>query len=534
MYEKMMVIIRGTIHFENRKEEEKMKKLRIISYLIGIFLGICLLVVFSNLSFFTENIRSEVLIHSYIHLSKSKLLNWALFFIGILFVVSAYQTNFYIKNPDDKAPLYFSLYCWMTIIAVITTIFPYGSWITILKLVYIATYLTILILHFYIHSFLNKQAHPFVSYFIWIFASVMILFTIITDIQFLVGLYQYSILLSVSYLIYITFLSFQKLLDRTPRFIENFISILILTVTNIQHLLVGFHLIEGESLQGMGLIIFFIIHSALNMERFLTSYSETQEMKHLLQEKVKERTMELERANREMIIIQNEKSQLISNICHDLSNPITSISMVTKGIIDDVIPATNKQYLVEIHNKSNLMEKLLADLRQLNMLESNQINFHFEKLDWYHFTESMFNNYRAFLRSESIQYELHFEKTLEQDTAVMIDPLRMEQVFLNLISNSVKHTPGGGSIDVSVGLDEKIKQAFLTISDNGTGIDSNQLPLIYNRFYRTDPARTDKESTGLGLNIVENIIIKHKGSIHVESEKGLGTNFTINIPLAVE
>ncbi|WP_335505255.1 sensor histidine kinase [Bacillus sp. JJ722] len=511
-----------------------MKKYSVISYILGIVLGSFLLTVFTNFSFFVESIQKEVLVYSAIRTSNLDLLVWSLFFIGILFVVSAFQTNFYIKQPDDKAPLYFSVYCWIIIAGTIVTIMPYGNWVLLLKLAYIFNYISILALHVYIHSFLNKKIHPFLTKFIWINVGILVVLTVFTNVHFMVILLQYSIILSFFYFIYIFYLSLQKLRDKTIKSIGNFISVLIFIIANIQHVLIGYQLIEGDSLMGLGLFVFFIIHSALNMERFLNSYSETIEMKRLLQEKVKERTIELEKTNKEIRRIQTEKSQITSDICHDLSNPITSISMITKGIIEDVIPATDKQYLVEILNKSKLMEKLLEDLRQLNMLESNQINFHLEKMDWYLYMERIFNNYRANLRTENIEYELHIEKSSQQEAAVMIDPIRMEQVFFNIISNSVKYTPVGGSIEVIIGLDDKVKQAFMMVSDSGIGIDSTQLPHIYDRFYRTEPFRVEKESTGLGLNIVKSIIARHKGSIHVESEKGKGTIFIVNIPLVVE
>lgn len=511
-----------------------MKKFSVVSYIVGIALGIFLITVFLNLPFYVENMQKEIISYKFDYSDKLTLLVWSVFFIGILFVVSSFQTNLYMKNPDDKVSLYFSLYCWTIIAGTILGILPYGNWLFILKLSYICTYISLLAFHVYIHAYLNRQVHPLIEKFVWGFLGILIVLTLLTNVEVMFLLLKFSSFFSLCYFLYIFYLSVQKLRDKTIQSIGNFVSILILSIANFNHVLVSYGVLEGESIFGVGLFIFLIIQSALNMERFLNSYSETIEMKRLLQEKVKERTMELEKANIEMRRIQCEKSQIISDICHDLSNPITSISMVTKGIIEDVIPATDKQYLVEILNKSNLMEKLLEDLRQLNMLESNQINFHLEKLDWYHYMERIFNNYRANLRSENIEYELHIEKPSQQEAVVMIDPLRMEQVFFNIISNSIKYTPAGGSIEVIIGLDEKIQQAFMKVSDNGIGIDSNQLPHIYDRFYRTEPIRAEKESTGLGLNIVKSIIARHRGNIHVESEKGRGTVFTINIPLVAE
>nr|WP_230203666.1 sensor histidine kinase [Bacillus massiliigorillae] len=477
--------------------------------------------------------RKEVLLYSFVQSSNLELIVWSLFFIGILFTVSFFQSNLYIKRPDDKVPLYFSFYIWTIIISMVLMIIPYGDWFLLLKLIYICNYMSLYFFHIYISAFLHKQAHRLLTMFIIICVSVLTVLTMFNNFDFIVKLFQLNSMLYFCYFIYLLYVTWRKFREKQKQIIWVFISVIIIVLTGFQHQLVIYHVIEEVSQNGLGIFLFLLIHSVLNMERFLNSYSETVEMKQLLQEKVKERTVELERANVEMRSLQNEKSQIISDICHDLSNPITSIGMISKGMLEEVIPVTNKQYLVEILNKSSLMEKLLGDLRQLNMLENNQIHFHLEKVDWYDYMKRIFTDYDANLQSEDIKYKLHMDKVPKQNAEVLIDPLRMEQVYFNIISNSIKYTPVGGSVEVSVGLDYATQQAFLKVSDSGIGIDSSQLHLIYDRFYRTEPIKADKESTGLGLNIVKSIISRHEGSINVESEKGKGTTFIIRIPLAV-
>lgn len=146
-----------------------MKKINIVSYIMGILLGVFLMIVFLNLSYFAENIRKEVLVYSFTSSSNSQLLVWSLFFIGVLFLVSSFQMNLYIKKPDDKVPLYFSFYSWMIIISIVATIFPYGNWIILLKLVHISTYITLLIFHYYIHAFLISK---YISFLLILYGSI--------------------------------------------------------------------------------------------------------------------------------------------------------------------------------------------------------------------------------------------------------------------------------------------------------------------------------------------------------------------------
>ena len=187
-----------------------------------------------------------------------------------------------------------------------------------------------------------------------------------------------------------------------------------------------------------------------------------------------------------------------------------------------------------MYNQSQLMKSMLEDLRQLNLLESNQLHFQMQKTNWYDFTESVFNRYKELVQIEGLTYIYSLESNDNKNRMVIVDSLRLEQVYFNLISNSVKFTPADGKIEVKVGIDEKKGKATLKIIDNGVGMTADQLPQVYNRFFRTEPIRPEKQSTGLGLNIVRSIITKHQGHIQIESEQGKGTIVTIMIPLFID
>lgn len=508
-----------------------MRKFIVISYGIGFLFGLYFIDIFLNLSFYVENIHSEVLEYSSIKISKFEILVFSLFFMGILFIISVFQTKFYIKKPNDKISLYYSVYCWIVFMIIGATIFPYGNWMIVLKFVYICSIVGFIIFHHYFHAYLNKQPNKLFIYGIWLSSFVFIIGIALAGIPTAVLLFKYFVGIQFCYLFYVLFQSYIKLSEHTVQSVGNFICIIILLATSFQGFLVDYEYLDGTSLEAIGMFLFFTIHSTLSADRFLTSYSQTLEMKKLLQIKVKERTRELELANQEMQRIELEKRQTISNICHDLSNPLTSIYVVSKGLMDEIIPQNDKQFFEEIYNQSRLMEKLLTDLRQLNLLESYQLGFHMEEVEWFSFMERLFNNYRSNLQREQLSYTLFVDKHSEQELKVVIDPLRMEQVFLNLLSNSVKFTPKKGLIEVKIGVKPEDKEVYFVVSDNGVGIDYNQLPKIFDRFYRTKPIREEKDSTGIGLNIVKSIIDRHNGSIQVNSEPKKGTNVSVKIPL---
>lgn len=508
-----------------------MKKFIVISYSIGLIFGVYLLDVFLNLTFYLENIHSEVLRYTSNQVSKFGILVFSLFFMGVLFLISVFQTKFYMKKPDDKTPLYYSVYCWIVYLVIGATIFPYGDWEAVLKFLYVCSSVGFIVFHHYFHAYLNKKSNKYFTYGIWLLCLVFIISIAWASVSTVILLFKYFSGIQLCYLFYALYQSLMKLAERTIQSIGNFFCIVILVFTSWQGFLIESNFIEGTSLEGLGMFLFFTIHSSLSTERFLTSYSQTVEMKRLLQSKVMERTAELEKVNLEMQRIELEKRQIISNICHDLSNPLTSIHVVSKGLLDDIIPINDKQYIEEIYNQSSLMEKLLTDLRQLNLLESNQLGFQMEEVEWFTFMERLFNNYRATLQREKLSYTLLAERPFDQELLVTIDPVRMEQVFINLLSNSVKFTPEKGSIEVKIGGNRENNEAYFIVSDNGVGIDFNQLPRIFDRFYRTKPIREEKDSTGLGLSIVQNIIDRHNGSIRIDSEPRKGTDVSVNIPL---
>jgi signal transduction histidine kinase len=224
---------------------------------------------------------------------------------------------------------------------------------------------------------------------------------------------------------------------------------------------------------------------------------------------------------------RDSKRQFISHISHDLRTPITYIkgySAVMKDapIIDEKDWRRN---LDVIYNEAKRMEHLVSDLFQLTKLEEGRIALHKEEVDLLHWLESIVATRQLMFDNHSIRCEV---KGNMNEVKALIDQQRLGQAVINLLENSIRYTPKGGTIYLNV-VDQE-HETIIEIRDNGIGISNVDLPHIWERFYRVDKSRSrESGGSGLGLAIVKEIVEVHGGSVSVESEEGKGTSFYLKI-----
>ncbi|GAI76372.1 unnamed protein product, partial [marine sediment metagenome] len=177
---------------------------------------------------------------------------------------------------------------------------------------------------------------------------------------------------------------------------------------------------------------------------------------------------------------------------------------------------------------------LIDDLRTLSLADAGELSLNRRHVSPYKLLKRTASAYMAEAKRQNIMLEV---KASEDLPKVNVDPDRITQVLGNLISNALRYTPKGGQIIFSAkyqpeSVEGKINTIQLQIQDNGTGIDPKDLPNIFERFYRGDKSRKQKEGeTGLGLAIAKSLIEAHGGTISVESTLGKGTTFIISLPL---
>lgn len=250
---------------------------------------------------------------------------------------------------------------------------------------------------------------------------------------------------------------------------------------------------------------------------------------------------EIDREQRELEIAQNRvaqlqdldqaKNALISNVNHELRTPLTSIIGYIELMQRDnpeAQSAEQRLYLEVLERNSYILLNLVESLLSLSKFDSGvgklpnkQVSLN-EVLDSALFT----------LRPALEKAEIKISFTAEPDLYIRGDVAQLNQLFINLIANAIKFSSRGSSVEVDVSRDVAVEtRARISIRDHGIGMLSEDIPSIFNRFYRGANADADNyEGTGLGLAIVQQVISHHNGSIEVESEVGKGSTFTVFFP----
>jgi signal transduction histidine kinase len=228
------------------------------------------------------------------------------------------------------------------------------------------------------------------------------------------------------------------------------------------------------------------------------------------------------------------RKQLTADVAHELRTPLTTLGTHLEAMTEGVWEPTPER-LNSCHEEILRLGKMVSDLERLERTEADNLRLDKTETDLLALAHSVTDNFAGELSKKNLQLDLKGEAAI-----VPIDKDRITGVLGNLISNAVKYTPNGGSIRITV--EDKDEAGILTIEDTGIGISAEDLPYIFERFYRADKSRTrsaaaDTAGTadttggaGIGLAIVKSVISAHDGEVTVQSEPGQGSRFTIRLP----
>lgn len=228
-------------------------------------------------------------------------------------------------------------------------------------------------------------------------------------------------------------------------------------------------------------------------------------------------------------IFKVNRNEFLGNVAHELRTPIFAIQLSLETLADGAINDTsvNKDFLEKAKRQSNRLKELVDDLIHISRLEEGM------KLSKRYFSinqliKDTINELSGIIKSKNIN--LLFETEIQDVSVVFADAERIKQVLINLIDNSSKYTLENGNITISTKPGEKCVR--VSVEDTGLGIPKEDLPRIFERFYRVDKTRSrDMGGSGLGLSIVKHILELHNSQVKVESEPGKGTKFEFNLPV---
>ena len=227
---------------------------------------------------------------------------------------------------------------------------------------------------------------------------------------------------------------------------------------------------------------------------------------------------------------ERERRLFVSNVSHELRTPLTSVKSYLEALdegalYDPVAPDFIKVSL----NETNRMMRMVTDLLHLSRIDNATSHLDVELINFTAFITFILNRFdKIRAQDEEKKYELVRDYPITS-VWIEIDTDKMTQVIDNILNNAIKYSPDGGKITVSMKTTDD--QMILSISDQGLGIPKEDLPKIFDRFYRVDKARSRAQGgTGLGLAIAKEIIKQHNGFIWAKSEYGKGSTFTIVLP----
>ncbi|CAH0118708.1 ATP-binding protein [Paenibacillus sp. CECT 9249] len=237
----------------------------------------------------------------------------------------------------------------------------------------------------------------------------------------------------------------------------------------------------------------------------------------------------------EEVRMEKLRKDFLANVSHEIRTPLSMLQGYSEALLDDIAatPEERREMVQVIYDESLRMGRLVKDLLDLARMEAGHMEMKHDKVDVEQLLTRVYRKFTVLAKERDIM--LHYDRRAEDLTLMAADEDRLEQVLTNLLDNAFRHTSGG--VQIRMTADRETTSSgpviVLKVSDEGQGIPSEDLPFIFERFYKADKARKRELSggTGLGLAIVRNIVEAHNGTISVDSTVGKGTTFTVKLPV---
>ena len=221
------------------------------------------------------------------------------------------------------------------------------------------------------------------------------------------------------------------------------------------------------------------------------------------------------------------RRNLVADIAHELRTPLTVVQGGLRAILDDVYPL-DKGEIAVLYDETLVLNRLISDLRELAQAEAGQLALHLQPTDTARLVAGEVARFAEQAQARTIELTVAAPQALPP---VQADPDRVRQVLHNLLSNALRHTPAGGQITVAAQPTSDGQAVRVAVRDTGAGIAPEDLPHVFDRFWRADPSRSrEGGGSGLGLAIARQLVEAHGGRIGVDSRPGVGSEFWFTLP----
>ncbi|MGG0812561.1 ATP-binding protein [Paenibacillus alvei] len=480
---------------------------------------------------------------------------------GCLLMVGLYHIGLFIERRKDWYTFLFAVLCIAMAGRILTsgdaillTWFPSLSWYFVIRLEYVLMIVATMAGCGYMRYLFYKDA-CYKTYVVMNIAGVILIGTIlflpVLSFTSNLSIYQFYVIGAACYVFIMNIKAVHN--QRLGAHIA-LIGFTVLNILVVNDILYYHSLAPIRDLAPIGLVFCIFMQSLMISLRYSKAMydveSVTIELRELnanLEERIQERTAaltqmnaNLELKNFELERMETSRRHLFTNISHDLRTPMTLIRGYLEALQDEVIQdrEQQKKYIRLMLNKINGLNHLIDDLFELSKLEARRVPVAIESVLLEHFISHLEEHYELELRSRGLLfacYNLTYRNAPPVSIMLEVDIDRMMQVFDNIIYNAVKFTPIGGSITIEVDYVKQDQAVHIKITDTGIGVGEEDLPYLFDRFYKNDKSRNSMTGgSGIGLAIAKEIVELHLGRIGVESVQGHGTTFYIILPAQVK
>jgi len=226
--------------------------------------------------------------------------------------------------------------------------------------------------------------------------------------------------------------------------------------------------------------------------------------------------------------VDKQRREFVGNVSHELRTPLSSIKILSESLIhqEHAPEEIYKEFLKDIDSEVDRLNKIIDSLLYLVDLEKEDIHLDYQLIYVNYLVQKVIGSLKPLADKKNI--EVNFEEKVR--IQVMLDKFKIQQSLINIVANAIKYTPENGKVEIEIYAEKD--NFVIKIKDTGIGIPEDELPFIFDRFYRVDKARDRKTGgTGLGLSITQQLIALHQGEIKVESIVNEGTTLYIVLPL---
>ncbi|PZD93609.1 histidine kinase [Paenibacillus sambharensis] len=480
---------------------------------------------------------------------------------GSLVIIGLYHIALFALRREEKFTIHFGLLCLVVGIRTVVTDealllrwVPSISWEAGFKMEYLTLVLSAVAAYMYVNRLFPLDTSRRLRIY------VLSVSTLFTGIILLLPSYELSRMLPlfqvfiVSIALYLVVVLIRGFIRKREGSVFVLVGVMVFILSVINDILYYMESLHSTDLVPLGLFFFILMQAFIISTRFSKALRSVEtvseqllELNNHLEDRIEERTValrkskeEIEATNIELEKLERSRRHLLTNISHDLRTPMTLIQGYLEAMQDGIVQGKDQQdhYVRMMLGKIESLNRLISDLFELSKLESGQVTFDRKKVLLRNWIDDIREFYELDIENRGMQLHIVEPDTARADSdriSVFMDEMRINQALGNLIYNALKHMQPGGLIKLVFTYNPVRRKIILDVRDDGSGIASEDLPFIFDRFYKKDKSRNSAGGgSGIGLAIVKEIIELHEGQVSADSVPGEGASFRIELPAKEE